>query len=292
MPPLGLGAGGFGHFHLHRKRALLVGEQRTDADHLAGDFLAAVVADRQHHGIFVCQVARGRCDRAFYLQRRIAGLGTLQGRLVEAQVAAASRAHAGAFEDGGLAMRAGACRARGARTRCTHESRLASVLPLVGLPVAALSSQPNSICPRIREPAATVSEPALRSPVSTPDSSSSTRCAPSMLPSSSPAMVTLLARTPPVTLAPFSMVRSPSTLTSPLNWPAIRTCPLPWILPSMVRSAAISDSLSSRVAARAGVAAVAGAGALAWAKGSDSVKRGVSVRAGSFRVVSGAIGAG
>src|SRR5438477_12908549 len=48
------------------------------------------------------------------------------------------------------------------------------------------------------------------------------------------------------------MVRSPWTLTSPLNLPAMRTLPPPSILPSMVMSAAISDSWCGRpVAARA-----------------------------------------
>ena len=49
-------------------------------------------------------------------------------------------------------------------------------------------------------------------------------------------MITRLARTPPVSLAPASIVRSPWTLTSPLKWPAMRTWPVPSILPSMVRS--------------------------------------------------------
>ena len=96
----------------------------------------------------------------------------------------------------------------------------------------------------MRAPAATVSEPAFRSPITAPVCSNSTREASSTLPSSSPAIVTLSARTPPVSLAPASMVRSPWTLTSPLNLPAMRTLPPPSILPSMVMSAAISDLLA------------------------------------------------
>ena len=57
----------------------------------------------------------------------------------------------------------------------------------------------------MRAPAATVSEPALRSPIITPLCSKSTREAFSTLPSSSPAIVTLSARTPPVSLAPASI---------------------------------------------------------------------------------------
>src|SRR3546814_5919471 len=109
---------------------------------------------------------------------------------------------------------------------------------------ASLSPQPHSTWPRIREPAATVSVSALMSPLSAPDSSSSTREADSTLPSSSPATITFLALTPPLSLAPFSMVRSPCTLTSPLNLPAMRTWPAPSILPSMVRSARSEEHTS------------------------------------------------
>src|SRR4029453_8035531 len=71
--------------------------------------------------------------------------------------------------------------------------------------------------------------------------------APTTLPSSSPAITTLSARTLPVSFAPASIVRSPWTLTSPLKLPAMRTLPPPSILPSIVRSAAISDSLRDTV---------------------------------------------
>src|ERR1700682_1729896 len=98
----------------------------------------------------------------------------------------------------------------------------------------------------MRAPAVTVSEPAFRSPIITPVCSKSTREASVTFPPSSPAIVTLSARTPPVSLAPASMVRSPWTLTSPLNLPAMRTLPPPSILPSMVMSAAISDSWRGR----------------------------------------------
>ena len=54
-----------------------------------------------------------------------------------------------------------------------HDAALSSrpALPALPLALAPLpcSSQPNSTWPRMREPAATVSEPALRSPISTPD---------------------------------------------------------------------------------------------------------------------------
>src|SRR6185437_14236758 len=137
------------------------------------------------------------------------------------------------------------------------------------------SSQPNSACPRTRAPAATVNDPALMSPITTPVCIRSTSEASSTLPSSSPAIVTLSARTAPVSLAPASMVRSPWTLTSPLNLPAMRTLPPPSIFPSIVMSAAINDSLRGcRVSATAtGAAAGVGTG---------SGFGGGSYRAGSF----------
>src|SRR5690606_28969026 len=216
-------------------------------------FLAAFVADAQHHRVFpgALVVAR-RCQGAFDVQRLDLGLVAHHRCLVDAQVAPAGGAHAGAFEDRRLAVGAGAGRALAPRARHAHDADSASTLALP--PLAAfgdgLSSQPKSAWPRMRAPLATVSEPALTSPTSTPPCCSSTSCAVSMLPSSSPAITTRLARTPPVSLAPASMVKSPWTLTSPLNLPAMRTLPAPSILPSMVRSPAISDSLAGMPCAR------------------------------------------
>src|SRR5690606_22170737 len=240
-----LGARRLGHLDLEGEAALVAGIERTDADHLAVHFLAALVADAQHHGVLPgAVVAAGRCERALDVQRLDLRLVARERRLVVTQVAPARGAHAGTFEDGRLAVGAGAGRARAPRARRAHDADSDSTLALPLLPPPAdFSSQPKSAWPRMRAPAATVSEPALTSPTSTPPCCSSTCCAVSMLPSSSPEMTTRRARTPPVSLAPCSMVRSPCTLTSPLNLPAMRTLPAPSILPSMVRSAAISDSL-------------------------------------------------
>src|SRR5690606_7504771 len=168
--------------------------------------------------------------------------------VVETQVMAARRADHRALQDRGLAVRAGArgtCRA-GACAHWTRSRPALSFCDLSSLPLPGLapSSQPHSTLPRMREPAATVRVPAEMSPMTTAEGCSSTRSADSILPSSSPATVTRLARTPPLRRAPLSMVRSPSTLTSPLNLPAMRTWPLPEILPSMVRSEAMIDSLA------------------------------------------------
>ena len=75
--------------------------------------------------------------------------------------------------------------------------------------------------------------------------------------------MTVFAWTWPVTWAPCSIVTLPSTLTSPLKRPAIRTWPAPSILPSIVTSAAISDSLALALAAAA--RSRFGVGSAAWA---------------------------
>src|SRR5690606_25241286 len=277
-------------FHPQAEGALLAGVDRADPDDLAVDLPAAPIADRQHHRVLAGALG-GRRDGALDLQRRKRRrLGHFR---VEAQVPAALRTHAGALEDGGLAVRAGARRARGPGARGAHASlseAALSDLPLPPLPLeppVALSPQPKSTWPRIRAPVATVSAPALTSPVRAPDSSSSTFCADSMLPSSSPATMTLWARTPPDSRAPGSMVRLPCTLTSPLNLPAMRTWPVPSILPSMVSSAAISDSFNG-ASLRAGLAAgVAGAGA-----GEVMSRIGVGSKLAAFGLSAGAAGVG
>src|SRR5690606_10391456 len=201
-------------FDGHAEAARFAREHRAHAGDVAAEFLAALVADHHHHGVLERAVVR-RVEGAFHLQRDEA-LGGVDRRRVELQVAAAGRADRRAFQDGGLAVRAGAggaCRARARRVHAALPLSLADALPSL--------SQPHSTWPRMREPAATVRVPALRSPLITPLCSSSTCCADSMLPSSSPARLTLLAATPPETLAPCSMVRLPCTLTSPLNLPAM-----------------------------------------------------------------------
>src|ERR1017187_1316391 len=247
----GLLAGRREHLDGECECPLLGGVEGPDADHLTGNFLAAVVADRQHHGILPRPADRRVRDRPFNSQRQEAWLRARPHRGgVEPQMVPTSGTHAGAFEDGRPAVRTGARGTGSALTHGTHGAKPLSrdIVGFFGL----LSSQPNSTCPRMREPAATVREPALRSPLNTPVSSNSTRDAPSMLPSSSPPMITVLARTAPVSLAPASIVRLPWTCTSPLKRPAMRTWPEPSILPSIVRSAAITDSFDSRSVAPRG----------------------------------------
>src|SRR6202034_167927 len=162
---------------------------------------------------------------------------------VEAQVVQAARTDTQAFEDRSLAVRT---RTRLARYYRARGDIHALPNPLASDFVARVSSQPNSTWPRMRDPAATVRKPAVTSPLSTPPSSNSTRFAFSMLPSSSPPTTTTLAFTRPSRWAPVSRVTLPSTCTSPLNRPAIRTWPEPTILPSIVRSEAMTDSFISR----------------------------------------------
>src|SRR5690606_15712776 len=165
---------------------------RPGADHLVRDLVAFVVAEGQHDRVFPRAGLGRMADLAFDVERGDR-LRRLRVRRVEAQVVPARRADARAFEDRRLAMGAGArgtCRARAGVAHETSSRSALSDLPLdFG---ASLSPQPHSTWPRMREPAATVSEPALMSPLSAPESSSSTREAASLLPASSPATVTLL----------------------------------------------------------------------------------------------------
>src|SRR5690606_24941446 len=280
--PLGHAAHVVGGGELDRERegARVAGMDRAHPHHLVRDLLALVVADGQHHRILPGAALGGVADLALHLQRA-GDLGGVGG-LVEAQVVAARRAACRAFQDHGLAVRAGArgtCRTGACAHWTTSRPALSlSLAPLSSLPLAccgASPSQPHSTWPRMREPEATVRVPALTSPMSTADGCSSTRSADSMLPSSSPATVTRLARTPPLRRAPPSMVRSPSTFTSPLQRPAMRTWPLPEILPSMVRSEAIADARAWRAAAAAGRAGWKGTSA-----GSKAAAAGLGSRAG------------
>src|SRR5690606_21235237 len=228
-------------FHAQAEAALVAREHGAHADHLAVGLLAVLVAHLHHHGVLP-GAALGRVPDGTLHLEGVGGLGRGFRRgfgwSVEAQVVPARRAAHGALQDRGLAVRTGARGTGRARPAVAHDavavsalaSAFASCLPPLAGARSSVSSQPHSIWPRMRDPAATVSVPALRSPLSTALSRSSTRSAASMLPSRSPATVTFSARTPPLRRAPRSMVRSPLTLTSPLNWPAMRTCPVPSIL--------------------------------------------------------------
>src|SRR5690606_28099064 len=156
------------------------------AHHVAGDFGALVVAHAQHHRIFPGPALGGVPDHALDLQCRRArgGRAGPGARGIEAQVVLARGTDARAFEDRGLAVRAGARGTCHTRLRGGHGAQVASSRVSAFSPLAlslrgaddaeSVLSQPHSTWPRILEPAATVSEPALMSPVSTAESSSST----------------------------------------------------------------------------------------------------------------------
>src|SRR3546814_6017090 len=140
------------------------------------DWSSDVCSSDLQHDRVLPRAALGRmADLAFHVERGD-GLRRLRVRRIEAQVMPARRTDARAFEDRRLAVRAGArgtCRARAGVDHETSSRSALSALPLdFG---ASLSLQPHSTWPRIREPAATVSVPALMSPLSAPDSSSSPR---------------------------------------------------------------------------------------------------------------------
>src|SRR5690242_10941929 len=264
--PLALGRNRLGR---QRERALLVGVHHADSDQLARDFLPAVVADGDDDRVFPRVAVGGMANAALDAQRRDRRRRRGVAVRVEAQVVPARRAPTCAFEDRFATVRTCAGRpwGTGAHAADRHACYAPWPLPCLVPPRPPLpSSQPNSAWPRRRAPAATVREPALTSPWTTPLCCSSTSDASSTLPSSSPAIVTRSARTAPVSLAPVSIVRSPWTLTSPLNLPAMRTLPPPSIFPSIVMSAAISDSLR----AGAAVARIAGAGVAARGAGAGA----------------------
>src|SRR5579862_1067763 len=104
-------------FHRQRKGALLGALQRTDADHLAGHFLAAIVADRDDDEILPGLLQRRVADDALHPQRGSSRHLALRSFLIEAQVVQAARTDAEAFEDRRLAVRAGARLARSHRAR-------------------------------------------------------------------------------------------------------------------------------------------------------------------------------
>src|SRR5690348_14779046 len=285
LMPRALAAGRV-HLDAHRERALFTGLHRADADQAPRDFLAAFVADRQHHRIFP-RAGVGRIpEAAFDAQRRQrGGRRQITGRAAVTQLVVARRTNLRAFQDCLAAVRAGARGACRTRLRRGHLP-LPLVWPLVlgASDEPPLSSQPNSAWPRMREPLATLKVVDFTSPVRAPVCSSSTCAAVSMLPVSSPAIVTRSARTLPLTLAPCSMVRSPRTLMSPLKRPAMRTWPAPSILPSITRSGAICDSDPDF----AGVAAGSGLKVAAFAAGA-----GCSTGSGmSKRATSGGFGSG
>src|SRR6185312_6005541 len=267
------------HFHAERERALLARLHRADADQPPRDFLAAFVADHQHHRVFPGAAVGWIAEAAFHFQRRQRrSRRQLTGWPAIAQLVVAGGAYRGAFQDRLAAMRTRARRAGRARTGGGHCFWPLPLFLWMSVTPALSSSQPNSAWPRIFEPLATLKVRDFTSPVSAPVCSSSTCCAFSMLPVSSPATVTRSARTLPLTLAPFSMVRSPRTLMSPLKRPAMRTCPAPSILPSMTRSGEMCDSAAERTGAGAALleTGLTGTGASAGSGTSNRARSGGS----------------
>src|SRR6185437_7141444 len=220
---------------------------------------------------------------AFDAQRRQRGRrGQITGRPAVTQLVVARGTNLRTLQDRLAAVRASARGAPRTRVRSGHcfwpLPLTCPLLLCVSDEPPLPSSQPNSAWPRMREPLATLKVVDFTSPVRAPVCSSSTCAAVSMLPVSSPAIVTRSARTLPLTLAPCSMVRSPRTLMSPLKRPAMRTWPAPSILPSITRSGAMCDSDADFADAAAG----SGLKAAAFAAGAGcSTGSGISKRATS-----------
>src|SRR5262249_34008265 len=201
---------GLGREDLHREpeRSQLGRLQRAHPDHLPGHFFTSLVLHGEDDAVFPGLAVARMADGALDAQGREARSGpasAIDG--LDSEVVTAGRAGAETLEDGGPAVRTAA---RLADARGAAPIHRLDPLPLLSTG-AACPFQPKSALPRMREPAATVSEPALRSPMIEPLSRSSTRDAAWILPWSSPEMMIVSARTSPASWAPCSIVRLPST---------------------------------------------------------------------------------
>src|SRR5262245_11882477 len=61
------------HFHRERELPLLAGRDRTHADDLSSHFLAAIVGDRDHHGVLPRLAFLRMTDRSLDTKRREGG---------------------------------------------------------------------------------------------------------------------------------------------------------------------------------------------------------------------------
>src|ERR1700691_6098125 len=172
----------------------LAGLQSPHTDHLARYFLTLFVGDRNDDAVLALLIEGRMMDRTLDAHRRDARALRFRAAGAEFQMVMAAGANIGALQDGRLAVRT--------YSGCA-ESALPSDAHNFGVPppttpndaLAFSSSQPNSTWPRMREPAATVIDPALTSPTITPPSWTSTRLADSILPCSSPPTTTMPANT-------------------------------------------------------------------------------------------------
>src|SRR6185437_7974684 len=103
--------GGAYRHQIHRKAVLvpLAGLQCPDADHLAGDFFALLVGDRDDHAIFAAFVALRMADRALDAHRRQPFRLLLRIAGVEPQMVLAAGTHIRALQDHRLAVRTYPC---------------------------------------------------------------------------------------------------------------------------------------------------------------------------------------
>src|SRR5829696_3942095 len=110
-------------------------------------------------------------QRAFHLERRETRrlIGRTNRRRTELEVVPALRTDRRAVENDRLAVRTIPCLAHHARRHLASDhQRIASEPCARPAYLPALSDQPKSALPRMRDPAATVSTAAFRSPLMTP----------------------------------------------------------------------------------------------------------------------------
>lgn len=169
------------HLDAQGKDASLSTPQRAHADTLPRQQLAGFVPHLYKDVKFQRQAFARMFKGAFHQERTGCRPGTrrLEAERSKAQDMAADRTRRGALKYRRLTVRASARLPRRRCARALHPVVLFLSLwsswlrPLTNL-ATSVGLQPNSTWPRIREPAATVSELAFRSPISWPDSKSFT----------------------------------------------------------------------------------------------------------------------
>src|SRR5437762_2673700 len=159
------------HLDGERELALLARRDRSDADDLARYFFAPIVGDRYHHRVLPCLPRVRMANRSFHAKRGKGGDDCAPIRTCKPHVLSARRTDARALQNHRPAVRAGTRRASWSPSYGGHDAWRAPNVSedFVGVGSWSRSSpQPSSTRPRIREPAATLSVPASRSPVCTP----------------------------------------------------------------------------------------------------------------------------
>lgn len=159
--------------HSHGEGSALCGTEGPSAHHMAGHDLTSVVMYQDYDSILPRLPAIWMMNGPLHVQwtKRRNGR-TIGSDRIKMEVTVAGRADRCTFKDLRRAVGAGSGFPRRREPICSHHS--GSPSPLVSNGFGSRSSHPNSTFPRMRDPAATVKEPAVRSPMRVPDCMSCT----------------------------------------------------------------------------------------------------------------------